>query len=231
MHNADNCKARRHKQLRISKLGTRKVVVPTFTTSCFATQGLWLKNRKVGPQVRGVDRSRLSGRKTVGEVRREGRRGRRASDKAEKRVYRFRVGFGQKRRASRLPCLSLDLGKDRRGTSRSGDVSLAIFITSVSGSESLASFTNRFFHLSRPPGFRMLFDAAERNGRFGRIQCQRGEESSSRGKRKRRVFLCRRTVKVKIQGKVIPASFLKIEGRGTLVVAIDRRERDRYKNW
>ena len=32
----------------------------------------------------------------------------------------------------------------------------------------------------------MAFDAAERNGRFGRIQCQRGKESSNRGKR--RVF-------------------------------------------
>ena len=102
-----------------------------------------------------------------------------------------------------------------------------IFITSVSGSKSLASFTNRFFHLSRPPGFRRAFDAAERNGRFGRIQCQRGKESSSRGKRKRRVFLCRRTAGVKVQGKAIPASILKVEGRRTLVEAKDRRER----NW
>ena len=45
-------------------------------------------------------------------------------------------------------------------------------------------------------------------------------------KRKRRVFLCRRTVRVKVGGKAILASFLKIEGRGTLVGAKDRRERD-----
>ena len=77
----------------------------------------------------------------------------------------------------------------------------------------------------------MAFDAAERNARFGSIQCQRSKESSSRGKRKRRVFLCRRTVRVKVGGKVIPASFLKIEGRGTLVGAIDQRERNREKNW
>ena len=38
----------------------------------------------------------------------------------------------------------------------------------------------------------------------------RGKESSSRGKR--RVLLCRRTVRVKVEGKLIPASFLKIEG-------------------
>ena len=55
---------------------------------------------------------------------------------------------------------------------------------------------------------------AERNGRFGRIQCQRGKVSSSRGKRKRRVFLCRRTVGVKVGGKVIPVSFLKVVGKG-----------------
>ena len=71
----------------------------------------------------------------------------------------------------------------------------------------------------------MAFDVAERNGRFGRIQSQRDKESSSRGKR--RVFLCRRTVKVKIRGKAIPASFLKIEGRRTLVGAKDQRETDR----
>ena len=70
----------------------------------------------------------------------------------------------------------------------------------------------------------MAFDAAERNGGFGRIQCQRGKESSSIGKR--RVFLCRGTVGVEVRNKVIPASFLKIEGRGTLVGAKDRRERD-----
>ena len=87
-------------------------------------------------------------------------------------------------------------------------------------------FTNRTFHLSGPPGFRMAFDATERNGRFGRIQCQRGKESSSRGKRKRRVFLCKRTVGVKVGDKAIPASFLKIEGRGTLAGAIGPRERD-----
>ena len=89
-----------------------------------------------------------------------------------------------------------------------------IFITSVSGSESLAFFTNCFFDFSGPPGFRMAFDAAERNGKFGRIQCQKSKESSRRGKGKRRVFLCRRTVRVKVKGNIIPASFLEIEERG-----------------
>ena len=53
------------------------------------------------------------------------------------------------------------------------------------------------------------------------------EESSSGGKRKRRVFLCRRTVRVKVGGKAIPASFLKVKERRALVGAIGRRERDR----
>ena len=42
-----------------------------------ATEGLWLRNGKVGSQVSGVDRSQFPGRRTVREVR---RRGRKASD-------------------------------------------------------------------------------------------------------------------------------------------------------
>ena len=68
----------------------------------------------------------------------------------------------------------------------------------------------------------MAFDMTERNGRFGHIQYQRGKKSSSRGKR--RIFLCRKTVGVKVGGKVIPVSFLKIEGRGVLVGAKEQRE-------
>ena len=47
-----------------------------------ATQGLWLRNGKVRSQVGGVDRSRLPGRRTVRKVRRGGRLGKRASDRA-----------------------------------------------------------------------------------------------------------------------------------------------------
>ena len=90
------------------------------------------------------------------------------------------VRFGRERIASGLPCLSLGLGDDRRSSSGSGDVILAIFITSVSGSKSLTSFTNRFFHFSDSPGLRMTFDAAERNGRFYRIQCQRSREQQQK---------------------------------------------------
>ena len=65
----------------------------------------------------------------------------------------------------------------------------------------------------------MAFDAAERNGKFGCLQCQGSKESNSRGKRKGRVFLCRRTVRVKVKGQVMPTSFLKIEGRRTFLWA------------
>ena len=39
-------------------------------------------------------------------------------------------------------------------------------------------------------------------------------KSSSRGKRKRRIFHCGRTVRVKVGDKVIPASFLKVKDGG-----------------
>ena len=177
-----------------------------------AMQSFWLRDRKVEPQVVGVDRSRLPGRGTVREVRRGGRG---ASNRAKKRVNRFRVRFKRERKGRRLPCLSPGLGDDRRGASGRGD-------------ESLESFINRIFHLTRPPGFRRAFNAAERNGRFGRIQCQRGKENSSRGKRKRRVLLCRGTVKVNVGGEAIPASFLKSKeggrwGRKTGERGTDRR--------
>ena len=139
---------------------------------------------------------------------------RRTSDRTKKKVYRFRVRFGREKRSSRLLWLSLGLGDHRRSISGSGDVSLTIFITSVSGRKSPTSFTNRIFHLSRPPGFRMAFDAAERNGRFGRIQCQRSKETSSRGKR--RVFLCRRTMTIKVNGKVNPSKLSENEITGNV---------------
>ena len=145
--------------------------------SDYAMQGLCLENRKVRYQVIGKDQSRLPGRGTVEEVR--GRKMRKKSQQQNKgESTQFRVRFGREKRASRLPCLSL--GDDRRSTSRSEDVSLTIFITSVSCSKSLRSFTNHFFHFSRPPGFRVAFDAAERNEKFSRSQCQRRAAAEER---------------------------------------------------
>ena len=61
--------------------------------SGFTTQGLCLGDRKVGSQVVGKDRSRLPGRGTVGEVRRGGTSGRRASGRTKERLLIFRVRF------------------------------------------------------------------------------------------------------------------------------------------
>ena len=58
-----------------------------------ATQDLGLRNEKVGSQVSGIDRSRFPLRRTVGKVRRGGRRERRASNRAKKKMHRFRVRF------------------------------------------------------------------------------------------------------------------------------------------
>ena len=73
-------------------------------------------------------------------------------------------------------------------------------------------FTYYFFHFSRPPGLGLAFDAAERNRKFGSIQCQKSKESSKR--EKRGVFFCRRTVRVDAKSKVLPTSSLNIKGRG-----------------
>ena len=54
-------------------LGARGSAELSEVASGSAAQGLWLRNGKVGSQVNGIDRSRLPGRRTVGEVRRRGR--------------------------------------------------------------------------------------------------------------------------------------------------------------
>ena len=65
-----------------------------------------------------------------------------------------------------LPCLILGLCDDRRGMSESRNVSLAIFITSMSGSKSLTSSAYCFFHFRRVPGLKLALQAAERNAKF-----------------------------------------------------------------
>ena len=83
----------------------------------------------MGSQVSRIDRSRLPGRGTVGKVWIGGRR--EFTD----------LGLDLGEREEQVVCHALD--DYRRGTLRSGDVSLAIFITSVSGSKSLSSSANR----------------------------------------------------------------------------------------
>ena len=83
-------------------------------------------------------------------------------------------------------------------------------VTSMSGSESHTSLVYRFFFFMRQPGLRFAFDVAKRKGKFGRIRCQRSKESS-KGKKKREVFQCRRTARVAVNGKTIPTTFLKLK--------------------
>ena len=91
--------------------------------------------------------------------------------------------------------LGLNLGKreelsdDKQGMSGSGDVSLSIFITSVSSSKSLKSFTNCFFYFSGTPGYRMAFDAVKKNEKFIRIQCQRREQQQQSNEKETSILL------------------------------------------
>ena len=117
-----------------------------------ATQGLWLENSEVGFQVIGEDRSRLPGRGTDGEARRGGR----ASDRTKQSAHRFRVRFGRERRASRLHTSALAMTDEARRCKPDN------LYRSVSCSESLTSFTNRFFHFSAPPDFRLAFEKNEK---------------------------------------------------------------------
>ena len=135
-------------------------------------------------------------------------------------IKRIRIRFRRERRACYLPCLRLGFGDDRRGASIHRDVNLTIFITSIS----LASFFYLSFHFRKLASLRLAFDAAKRNIRFGHIRCHRSKESSSRGKR--RVFFCRRTMRVGVKGIIISSSFLKIEGRGSFIGAEEGRKRD-----
>ena len=65
------------------------------------------------------------------------------------------------------------------------------------GSKKPYIFRLSLFSLQKTTRLKVAFDAAERNGKFGRIQCQRSKESSNRGKRKRAVFLCIKAVESK----------------------------------
>ena len=68
----------------------------------------------------------------------------------------------------------------------------------------------------------MAFDAAERKGRFGRIQYHRSKESSSSGKKKRGVLLGRRIVRVEAKNEEISRS--KIEGAGSAISQVKSEE-------
>ena len=202
--------------------GARKV------TSGFVTQSLWLVNGKVGSQAIGKDRSRLPEEEELKKLREE-------TDEEEKTATEQRKKYTD---------LGLELrDRDEQVACHTSVLDLAMRDEACQEAEMLTSdlhhfhelkpkpfsFLYRFFHFSRPPDLRLTFDAAKRNGKFGRIQCQRNKEDNSTKKRK--LFLYRRTVRVEVKSKVIPMNFLKIEERGTFVGVKDRRERDSQCNW
>ena len=63
------------------------------------------------------------------------------------------------------------------------DANLTIFIDSISSSKSVTSFAYYIFLFRSIPDWRLVFDATERNGKLGRIQCRRNKESSSTRKK------------------------------------------------
>ena len=173
----------------------------------------------MGSQVVGEDQTRFSGRGTLGKLVVE------EDDKEEP----------AKERRGKYTNLGLDLGERKKQVACHASAmaltmtdevcrEVEIFIASIGRRKSLMSFTNCFFHFRRPPELRFAFDAAEGNKKFGRIQYQRSTECNKSGKR--RVFLCRTTVRVEVKGKVILKSFLKIEARWTFVGAKHERNRE-----
>ena len=158
-----------------------------------ATQGLLVEKQK----------SEISGKRRKLKPIPCERNNRRRKKNQQQRVNKFRVIFGQKRRASCLPCLSLGLGDDRRNTLRSGDVSLVIFITSVSCSESLRlSLTTSADYQAL--GWRLM--RPKRMEDLAAFSAREVKRAAATEERKRRVVLCRRTVR----GKIIPARFHKL---------------------
>ena len=90
------------------------------------------------------------------------------------------------------------------------------------GSKSFLCLTHRIFHFRKPPGLKLACSAVKRNGKFGRIHYQRSEDNRCRGRRE--VFFCKKTVRVKVKGKVVSTGFLKIAGWGLFVVMEEQRK-------
>ena len=183
-----------------------------------ASYDLWLENRNARPQVVGVKRCQLSGRKTVGKVWKRGRWGRRTSDRTEEWIDWFRIRFWEKE-MSMSPAIPQpwlwwwQTRQVKRKKSKPIDLHHRY-------EQQQKPYAYRFFHFSRPPGLGFAFDVAKRNRRLGRIQWQKSKKDSSRGKKKKkRTIHWRRTLRVKVNCKVISKNFLKIVVRWLFVEA------------
>ena len=96
-------------------------------------------------------------------------------------------------------------------------------VDSVSQREQLASTPE--LYLLKGKGTEPSVQSTRLKGGYS-MSGSKEKRKERKGKKKRQVFLCRRTVRVKVKSKVIPTSFLKIQGRETFLGAKDRRKRD-----
>ena len=98
----------------------------------------------------------------------------------------------------------------------SRDASLTIFITSMSGSKSLGSFTNHFFHFRKPPDLRLAFARLKGIETLVAFNASEVKKPQLRKEKERSIPL-QKGSESKVEGEVIPTSFLKIIRRGSFV--------------
>ena len=110
-----------------------------------------------------------------------------------------------------LPCFCLGFGDDKRGMLRGKDVTLSIFITPMNGSKSVTSFFYRFFHVRRSPAWSWRLTRPKKMKNLAAFNPQ--EVKRAAVEKRKGVFLCSRTVRVKVKSKATTRNVLKIKGR------------------
>ena len=105
----------------------------------------------MGSELIREDRSRLPGKKQLGKLGEEENEEKEPATERRREYTDLGLDIGE--RDEHVACHGF--GDDRRSMSGGRDVSLTIFITSMSGSKTLTSFIYRIFHFKRPPGLRL----------------------------------------------------------------------------
>ena len=97
------------------------------------------------------------------------------------------------------------------GISGSSDIVLAVFFVTMCLCKCFSTFRDDICDFRRPPGFSRAVDAAQRNGRSGRIIEEFGKGVS--GFRKRKFYKVRgsRAVGINISKVIVPASFIVVK--------------------
>ena len=81
---------------------------------------------------------------------------------------------------------------DKRGISGSRDVSLTIFITSISGSKSLTSLAYRFFHFRKPLGLRLALTRPKGKEHLAAFSARRVKREAAEERGKKECFFVAR---------------------------------------